>query len=116
MRAILPPCSPSWSIFVLLANTLHGVPDKLALVQAIAAVLRPAGLFAVVNWHSRPREETTVLSAERGPPTELRMSPASTQDESRARTVGLACLRHDRQIRSRPTPGQLENLRPVGKL
>jgi SAM-dependent methyltransferase len=32
--------------FVLLANTLHGVPDKLALVQAIAAVLRPAGLFA----------------------------------------------------------------------
>ena len=65
--------------FVLLANTLHGVPDKLALVQAIAAVLRPAGLFAVVNWHSRPREETTVLSAERGPPTELRMSPASTQ-------------------------------------
>lgn len=66
--------------FVLLANTLHGVPDKPALVQAIAAVLRPAGLFAVVNWHSRPREETTVLGAERGPPTELRMSPASTQD------------------------------------
>jgi hypothetical protein len=27
--------------FVLLANTLHGVPDKPALVQAIAAVLRP---------------------------------------------------------------------------
>jgi len=49
-------------------------------VQAIAAVLRPAGLFAVVNWHSRPREETTVLGAERGPSTELRMSPASTQD------------------------------------
>lgn len=66
--------------FVLLANTLHGVPDKPALAQAIAAALRPAGLFAVVNWHSRPRGETTVLGAERGPPTELRMSPASTQD------------------------------------
>src|SRR5215469_6807500 len=61
--------------FVLLANTLHGVPDKPSLVQAIAAVLRTAGLFAVVNWHSRPREETTLLGAERGPPTELRMSP-----------------------------------------
>ena len=49
-------------------------------MQAIADVLRPAGLFAVVNWHSRPREETTVLVAERGPPTELRMSPASTEN------------------------------------
>jgi SAM-dependent methyltransferase len=36
--------------FVLLANRMHGVLDKPALVQAIAAVLRPAGLFAVVNW------------------------------------------------------------------
>ena len=76
----LPAVLPEPVDFVLLANTLHGVPDKPALAQAIAAVLRPAGLFAVVNWHPRPRGETTVLGAERGPPTELRMSPASTQD------------------------------------
>jgi SAM-dependent methyltransferase len=66
--------------FVLLANTFHGVPDKPALARAVAAVLRPAGLFAVVNWHPRPREETTVLGVKRGPPTELRMSPASVRD------------------------------------
>jgi ubiquinone/menaquinone biosynthesis C-methylase UbiE len=65
---------------VLLANTFHGVPDKPVLAKAVAAVLRPGGLFAIVNWHSQPREETTVLSVKRGPPTELRMSPASVHD------------------------------------
>jgi SAM-dependent methyltransferase len=72
--------SPEPVDFVLLANTFHGVPNKPALVTAVAAVLRPGGLFAIVNWHPRPREETTVLGAKRGPPTELRMSPASVRD------------------------------------
>ncbi len=40
--------------------------------------LRPGGLFAIVNWHARPREETTVLGEPRGPRTELRMSPEQT--------------------------------------
>jgi len=66
--------------FVLLANTFHGVPDKSALASAVAEVLRLGGLFVIVNWHPRPREETTVLGIRRGPPTELRMSPASVHD------------------------------------
>jgi SAM-dependent methyltransferase len=66
--------------FVLLANTFHGAPDKPALAKPVAAVLRPGGLFAIVNWHPRPREETTVLGVKRGPPAELRMSPASVRD------------------------------------
>jgi SAM-dependent methyltransferase len=65
--------------FVLLANTFHGVPDKPALASGVAKVLRPRGLFAIVNWHPRPREETTVLGVRRGPPTELRMPPSSVQ-------------------------------------
>ena len=65
--------------FVLLANTLHGVPDKRALAGAVAEVLRPGGLFAIINWHPRPREKTTVLGVKRGPPTELRMNIADVE-------------------------------------
>ncbi len=61
---------------VLIANTFHGVPDKDRLARAVAAVLRPSGRFLVVNWHRRPREETTVLGQPRGPKTEMRMAPA----------------------------------------
>jgi hypothetical protein len=32
----------------------------------------------VVNWHTRPREDTTVLGEPRGPRTELRVSAAET--------------------------------------
>jgi SAM-dependent methyltransferase len=61
--------------YVLVANTFHGVPDKTALAREVVAVLKPAGRFAIVNWHPLPREETTVLGQPRGPRTELRMSP-----------------------------------------
>jgi ubiquinone/menaquinone biosynthesis C-methylase UbiE len=61
--------------FVLMANTFHGVPDKLRLARAVARILKPGGCFAVVNWHRRPREDTTVLGAPRGPKTEMRMAP-----------------------------------------
>lgn len=61
--------------FVLIANTFHGVPDKVGLARGVASILRPAGGFAVVNWHRRPREETTVAGAPRGPRTEMRMTP-----------------------------------------
>ena len=61
--------------FVFLANVLHGVPDKTRLSGAVAEILLPGGRFAVVNWHQRPREETTILGEPRGPKTELRMSP-----------------------------------------
>jgi ubiquinone/menaquinone biosynthesis C-methylase UbiE len=66
--------------FVLMANTFHGVPDKPRLARAVARILAPDGRFAVVNWHRRPREETTVLGQPRGPKTEMRMTPADLAD------------------------------------
>jgi ubiquinone/menaquinone biosynthesis C-methylase UbiE len=44
--------------FVFLANAFHGVPDKPRLGKAVRSTLKPGGLFAIVNWHARPREET----------------------------------------------------------
>jgi ubiquinone/menaquinone biosynthesis C-methylase UbiE len=61
--------------YVFLANTFHGVPDQLRLVCAVAAILKPKGLFGIVNWHRRPREETVVLGKPRGPKTEMRIEP-----------------------------------------
>jgi SAM-dependent methyltransferase len=63
---------------VFLANAFHGVPDKPRLVRAVHDILKPNGLFAVVSWYARPREQTTVLGEPRGPATELRMTPAET--------------------------------------
>ena len=61
--------------YVLIANHFHGVPDKSAMARAVAAVLRPTGQFAIVNWHPLPRERTTILGKPRGPRSEMRMSP-----------------------------------------
>jgi SAM-dependent methyltransferase len=63
---------------VFLANAFHGVPDKTRLARAVHDVLKPGGLFAVVSWYARPREETTVLGEPRGPATQLRMTPEQT--------------------------------------
>ena len=60
---------------VLIANTFHGVPDKERLARGVAAILKPNGRFVVVNWHRRPREETSVLGQPRGPKTDMRMEP-----------------------------------------
>ena len=60
---------------VVIASKFHGVPEKARLCQAVASVLKPGGRFVVVNWHRRPREETTVLGKPRGPRTEMRMEP-----------------------------------------
>ena len=65
--------------YILIANTFHGAPDKTALAREVAAALKPGGRFGVVNWHPKPREETTVLDKPRGPSTELRMSPEHTR-------------------------------------
>jgi SAM-dependent methyltransferase len=64
--------------FVFMANAFHGVPDRPRLARAVHAALRPGGRFAIVNWHPRPREQTVVLGAPRGPKTELRLSAAQT--------------------------------------
>ncbi len=61
---------------VFIANTFHGVPEKARLVKAIASTLKRGGRLIIVNWHRRPREETTVLGKPRGPKTEMRMEPA----------------------------------------
>ena len=61
-----------------MANAFHGVPDQPPLAQLARKTLRPGGRFVVVNWHQRPREETTILGEPRGPKTELRMSPGQT--------------------------------------
>ena len=61
--------------FVFLANAFHGVPDKKRLAAAVFDSLKGGGRFAIVNWHKRSRDETTVLGQPRGPGTELRMSP-----------------------------------------
>jgi SAM-dependent methyltransferase len=64
--------------FALLANTFHGVDDQAGLAETVRDALTDDGRFAVVNWHDRPRSETTVLGERRGPPTDLRMTPAQT--------------------------------------
>ena len=64
--------------FVFMANAFHGVPDRPRLVKAVASILKRGGLFAIVNWHARPREETVILGEPRGPKTELRIGPGAT--------------------------------------
>lgn len=66
--------------FVFLANAFHGVPDRERLARAVRDTLTAEGVFAIVNWHKRPREETVVLGEPRGPKTGLRMSPQETRD------------------------------------
>lgn len=59
-------------------NTFHGVDDHERFVQEVYQTVRPGGRFVIVNWHDRPRAETTIGGEPRGPPTELRMTPEST--------------------------------------
>ncbi|CAN7415288.1 class I SAM-dependent methyltransferase [Phyllobacterium sp. LjRoot231] len=66
--------------FIYMANAFHGVPDQPRLARAVYETLAPGGLFSVVNWHQRPREETIISGEPRGPRTELRLSPAQTVD------------------------------------
>jgi len=69
---------------VFLANAFHGVPDRPRLARVVRDVLKPGGLFAIVSWYARPREETTVLGEPRGPTTELRMTPQQTVEDVQA--------------------------------
>src|SRR5215467_2216253 len=64
--------------YVFVANAFHGVPDRPRLARSVTEALKPTGRFAIINWHPRPREETTVLGEPRGPRTELRMSADQT--------------------------------------
>ena len=74
----LPRLWPQPVDFVFMANAFHGVPEPKRLVAAVKESLKPGGRFAIVNWHARPREETTVLGEPRGPRSELRLTPEKT--------------------------------------
>jgi ubiquinone/menaquinone biosynthesis C-methylase UbiE len=78
--------------FVLMANAFHGVPDRPRLARAVRATLKPGGLFAIVNWQPRPREETMILGEPRGPKTELRLSPHQTIEAVEPSGLKLADL------------------------
>lgn len=65
--------------FILLANTFHGIPDKEKIVKSMASALKPEGKIAIVNWHKKEREETTVLGLPRGPKSEVRMPPQEVE-------------------------------------
>jgi SAM-dependent methyltransferase len=80
--------APRPADFVFMANAFHGVPDRPRLARAVGAALKPGGLFAVVSWHRRLREEPTVLGEPRGPRTELRMSPEQTAADAEAGGLG----------------------------
>jgi len=70
--------APEAADLIFLANAFHGVPDRPRLAHAMGNALKLGGRLAVVNWHQRPREQTTVLGEPRGPRTELRLSPEQT--------------------------------------
>ena len=84
--------APRPADFVFLANVFHGVPDRPRLSRAVRKALKPDGRFAIVNWHRRRREETTVLGEPRGPRTELRLSPEQTVESVEAGGLSLAYL------------------------
>jgi SAM-dependent methyltransferase len=78
--------------FIFLANAFHGVPDRPRLARSVRDALKPAGRFAIINWHQRPREQTTVLGEPRGPRTELRMSPEQTIEAAETEGLRFAAL------------------------
>ena len=69
--------------FVFLANAFHGVPDQSRLARSVRDALKPSGRFAIVNWHPRAREETTVLG-------EPRLAPNGIANVALERTIKAA--------------------------
>jgi SAM-dependent methyltransferase len=83
---------PKQADFVFMANAFHGVPDRPRLALAVRAVLKPSGLFVIINWRQCPREETTILGEPRGPKTELRLSPEQAIEAVESSGLKLAHL------------------------
>ena len=100
--------------FVLMANTFHGVPDKPRLVRAVAAVLKPGGEFAVINWHRWPREETTVLGKPRGPKTDIRMEPPERPRLSPAPILRLRASSNCHHTITARYSGEFDQPRTIG--
>lgn len=78
----------------LLANAFHGIGDRAGFVEGVTAALAADGRFVVVNWHDRPREETTIGGEPRGPPTDLRLTP----EETRRAVESASDLRLTREV------------------
>ncbi|MGM0448327.1 MAG: class I SAM-dependent methyltransferase [Methanobacteriota archaeon] len=83
---------------LVVANTFHGVDDRAEFVERAFEAIEPSGSLIVVNWHDRPREETTVGDEPRGPPTELRMTPEETAEA----VTRAAAFELDRRIELPP--------------
>jgi SAM-dependent methyltransferase len=62
---------------ILLASTLHGIPDKKQIMALLRSLLDPDGRLVVVNWHALSRARCEVLGKARGPRPALRMPPAA---------------------------------------
>lgn len=71
---------PSQPDYVFIANTFHGVPDKTQMARDVFNATKPGGQFAIVNWHHRSRNDTTVLGEPRGPATNMRMTPDAVME------------------------------------
>lgn len=71
---------PSQPDYVFIANTFHGVPDQTQMARDVFNATKPGGQFAIVNWHHRSRDDTTVLGEPRGPKTDMRMTPDAVMD------------------------------------
>ena len=78
---------------VLVANTFHGVAAPTAFAEQVYRSLRPGGRFVVVNWRDAPPGETTVAGEPRGPPADLRTTPAETRS-----VVAPAGFEVDREV------------------
>jgi SAM-dependent methyltransferase len=103
--------------FVFMANAFHGVPDRPRLARVVCETLTPAGRFAIVNWHQRPREETMILGEPRGPKTELRLSPRQTIEAVESSGLKLAHLIEvPRRIASKPLSSSITTARPTNLL
>lgn len=64
---------------VLVANLFHGIDETKPFVEQAFESLRPDGRFIIINWRDVSRESTRIAGEQRGPPTELRMSPGETK-------------------------------------
>lgn len=67
---------------ILIANTFHGVEEPATFIQQAYQSLTPGGRLIIVNWHDRPKHETSVAGEPRGPPKALRMTPEQTKAQS----------------------------------
>lgn len=74
---------------VYMANTFHGVLEPTEMARIVGEVLKPGGMFIVVNWHVAHPEETKVLGRARGPRQSLRMSPVETAQKVEPAGLGL---------------------------